>query len=71
MSLVKKLENTLWIVGFPIIGYLACSGMDSVSEMQPYIESLKDPFTITKGIAGAIYTVFLFEVMYQNSKSKK
>jgi len=71
MSLSKKLENTLLIFGFPIVGYLVCSGLDSLSEMQPYIESFKNPFTITKALVGAMYTGFFFEVMYQNLKSKK
>jgi len=71
MSLVKKLKDTGWILGIPIACYLICSGVDSLSEMQPYIESLKDPFTIPKGVAGAIYGMFLLEILNYNVKNNK
>lgn len=73
MSLVKKLENTLWIIGPPIVLYLACSGGDSLSSepIIPYIESLRNPFTISKVVAGVVYGMFFLEILKYNSKSNK
>lgn len=73
MSLTDKLKDVGWILGIPIAFYLICSGADSLSSepIIPYVESLKNPFTATKGIVGLIYFGFLFEVMYRNLKSKK
>ena len=71
MSLTDKLKDAAWLIGFPMAAYLACSGMDSLSQSIPYIESLKNPFTLTKGIAEVIYILFLSELLTYNIKQNK
>ena len=73
MSLTDKLKDTGWILGIPIAFYLICSGVDSLSSepIIPYVESLRNPFTISKVVAGVIYGMFLLEIFNYNVKNNK
>lgn len=68
MILTDKLKDNLWIFGFPIILYLGASGMDSLDDKIPYLDSLRTPITTTKLIAGVIHGFFYIESLYHNSK---
>ena len=68
MSLKEKLDGVFWDIGFPVIGYLACSGMDSLSKRISYKESLSHPFTVTKFVLYGIVALAFLETYVAKDK---
>ena len=61
-TLFEKIKNTLVTPTIFSLGYVICSGMDSLYYKENFIKSLENPSTITKYIWYTMFTLSLIEI---------